>query len=306
MSLLVQLPLLFITMSVLVFFADKLVDAASKIAKGLGIGDAVIGLTLLAYGTSIPEFAVSTISSYKAHAGLSVANVIGSNIVNIAIVIGVVSLINPIIIRSDALWKRDGVFMLFATFVFVILAYFGGVSRIAGLLMLCAVVYYTVYLIRGEQKKKRKKQKVGIDKQFLIATGCIVGVFISGHYTVNLAINVAHLLGISEWIIGATIVSLGTSLPEIVVSIMAASKRKLSMSLGNIVGSNYFNLFLVIGAASVVRPIAIVFSEIAIDLLFLCIFTILFFIGLKKKRFGMLFGIIFLWIYLGYIAYLVL
>jgi cation:H+ antiporter len=306
MEIFINLLVLIASLGVLVFFGEKLVDAALRLAKAFGVSPAVIGLTVLAYGTSLPEFAVSSIAAVKQYSDLSVSNIIGSNIYNIAFILGVASNISFISIKESILARRDGLVMLLAAIVLCLLAYLGIIGRLTGMAMMGLIAFYTYSIIRydrahGTVDPDKNLSKV---KEIAVVAGLLAGVLISGNFTVDYAVKLARSAGVTEWLIGATIVAAGTSLPETVVSIIAARKGEFAVSIGNIVGSNIFNILWILGFASVLHPLTIDFSKIYTDLIFLMIITSFLYAGLRKGRLTKGEGMLYLALYLGYICYL--
>ncbi|MFH1786317.1 MAG: calcium/sodium antiporter [archaeon] len=307
MLVITQLAILFASMGVLVYFANKLIDSASRIARATGISEVIIGMTLVAYGTSLPEFAVSVMSSYKAHPVLSVANVVGSNICNMALIIGIIALIHPIRHRDETLWKKDGMFMLGGVTLLIIMSILGGIGRMVGAAMFAAVVLFNFYLIMGERSKKTATDgTVNVMREVGLTAVSISGVLMGANFTVNSAVNISTMLGTPEWLIGATIVAIGTSLPELTLGIMAAMKGRIMMSLGDIVGANYINILWGLGFASMVRPITIDFAAIWTDLVFLFVISLVFIRELKKMETTRRDGIMLLGLYAAFLIHLLI
>ncbi len=300
-----SLTILIFSLILLVVFSDRLIDASAKLAKALGISNAVIGLILLAYGTSLPEFSVSFISAIARHPQISVSNVIGSNIINIALIIGMTSLIKPFQVK---LAKRDGIVMIFSTLWLASLVYFSdGISRIAGLVMIFSIMGYTYYTLKYNRTNSTiKNSTISKPKESIIIALCLLVVVISGKLAVNSAVAVAKGLGVSEWLIGATIIAMGTSLPELVVSLSAAKKGFFSMSVGNIVGSNIFNILWVLGFSATLGSISLNVDMIKWDILFLMVVTFLFYFHILKTSISRIDGVVYLGLYVTYIAYLLI
>jgi cation:H+ antiporter len=307
MEILTNLIALIASLSVLVFLGERLVDASLRLARAFGVSSTVIGLTVLAYGTSLPEFAVSAIASVKQHSDLSVSNVIGSNIYNIAIVLGVASIISSVKIKDKILAKRDGMVMLISAFFLILLAYHGIIGRLTGIVMAGLIAFYTFSIVRHDRTHSGIESDKSLSKikETALVAVLLAGVLISGNFTVDYAVNLARSAGVTEWLIGATIVAAGTSLPETVVSIVAARKGEFEISVGNIAGSNIFNILWILGFASILNPLTIDFTQIYADLIFLILITLLFYIGLLKGRLTKGEGILYIAIYLGYIYYLI-
>ena len=302
----INLIALIASLGVLVFLGEKLINAALRLAKAFGVSPAVIGLTVLAYGTSLPEFAVSSIAAVKQYSDLSVSNIIGSNIYNIAFILGIASNISTISIKESILAKRDGLVMLLAAIILCLLAYIGTIGRLTGMAMTGLIAFYTYSIIRYDRVHSNIEPDKNLSKikEASVVAVLLAGVLISGNFTVDYAVKLAHAAGVTEWLIGATIVAAGTSLPETVVSIIAARKGEFAISIGNIVGSNIFNILWILGFASILHPLTINFSKIYTDLIFLMIITILFYAGMCKGRLTKGEGMLYLALYLGYIWYL--
>ncbi len=294
------------SLGVLVFLGEKLINTALRLAKAFGVSPAVIGLTVLAYGTSLPEFAVSSIAAVKQYSDLSVSNIIGSNIYNIAFILGVASIISSMSIKDHILAKRDGLVMLFAALILCLFAYIGVIGRLTGMAMVGLIAYYTYSIIKYDKvhSKVEPDKNLSKMKEAAVVALLLAGVLISGNFTVDYAVKLARSAGVTEWFIGATIVAAGTSLPETVVSIIAARKGEYAVSIGNIVGSNIFNILWILGFASILNPLTIDFNKIYTDLIFLVIITILLYAGLRKGRLAKREGMLYIALYLGYIYYL--
>lgn len=307
MDTIISLVKLVASLSTLVFLGDRLIDSSSRLARAFGISSAVIGLTVLAYGTSLPEFSVSSIAALKHHGGISVANVIGSNIYNVAIVLGIASILSPVIIKDDILAKRDGIIMLLATAFLAFLAYLGGIGRLTGIAMVGIIMIYTYRILRYDRINNGIDPDNGISriKEMALAALLLAGVLVSGNFTVDSAIELAASAGVTEWVIGATIVAAGTSLPETVVSIIAARKGEIGMSVGNIVGSNIFNILWILGFSSTLYPLKIEFDAIIIDLTVMGLLSIMLYIGLARRRLTKAEGVLYIAIYLFYVLHLV-
>jgi cation:H+ antiporter len=307
-NLLVQSGILVLSLAGLIIFAEKLIDASAKLAKAFGITEAVIGLTLLAYGTSLPEFAVSSISSLESHPELSISNILGSNIFNIAFIIGLAAFMRSFSIKEAHLTGRDNYIMVaVALLLTALLFFFGGISRTAGFIMVLLILGYTYYLLKHDRSSNQLKKDETISKlrETGIVLACLLIVIISGKFTVDSAVAVAKGLGVSEWLIGATIIAAGTSLPELAVSITAAKKGFFGMSVGNIVGSNIFNILWILGFAAALNPLYLDFELIKLDSAFLLAVTFFLSYHLIKTKISRNEGILYMTMYLGYIAYLV-
>lgn len=306
-DLLIQFLILVLSLAAMITFSEKLIDSSAKLAHAFGISDVVIGLTLLAYGTSLPELTVSSISSIGSHPEISVSNIIGSNIANIALIIGLAAFIRPFSIKGTNLAETDILVMIVSTVALVLLFFIsGGISKIFGALMILSVVTYTYYTLKNDRtvNKSRKDRSISKLKETgIVLTGLLI-VVVSGKFAVNSAIVIAEELEVTEWMIGATIVAFGTSLPELAVSITAAKKGFFGMSIGNIVGSNIFNILWVLGFAASLNSLTLDFNMITIDSIFLLVVTLLFAYHLNGSKVSRSSGIIYISIYSGYIYYL--
>jgi len=246
--------------------ARLLVDSAVRLARRAGLSELVIGLTVVAVGTSTPELAVSLDAAFKGFGDIAVSNVLGSNIYNLAFILGVVSLFRAIPVESS-LVRRDGVALLASTAVGAAVLLDRTVGRLDGAVLAGLLVAYTVYLLwRGGSSSNDEPPDVtralperlsvpGRDIGLLVAG--LVLVLVSGDLLIGAASTLARGAGISEWVIGGTIVAAGTSTPEFAVSLVAVRRGSLGVSVGNIVGSNIFNLLGVLGLAALVRPLSV-------------------------------------------------
>lgn len=308
--------------------AGWLVDGSSSIAKRLGISNLVIGLTLVAFGTSAPELAVNIASAIKGTSEIALGNVIGSNIANILLILGICALIRPLLVQKSTTWKEIPLSLLAAVVVglmvndvFIDKAGASFLSRIDGLILLCFFVifmYYTFGIAKTKEKnvleqEKQEVQFVPLPKAILMTTGGLITLIIGGYWTVEGAVWLARAIGLSEVFIGLTIVAVGTSLPELATTTVAALRKNFDIAIGNIVGSNIFNIFLVLGVSSVIRPLApptafnfdVGMAALASLILF---FATAF--SFQRTLFGRRYeipraqGLFFLLIYAGYIAYL--
>ena len=305
--------------------ADFFVEGSSSVAKRLHVPAIIIGLTIVAMGTSLPETAVSVSASITGKNELAVSNVVGSNIFNLMVVIGVCAMIATVNVAEETI-KRDipislvcaGLLLLLGTIGLgdkegMILGHFDGV------IFLCAYAVYIFHLIKTALKASKEDGKVEIEggsdediklvsvpMSILFIVGGAIAIAIGGDMTVDAASRIAGDLGMSQTLIGLTIVSIGTSLPELVTSIVAARKNEVGMALGNAIGSNVFNIFMVLGIASAISPITIV-AENIIDLCVLIVFTVCvwIFAGTKRKI-GRMEGLCMVAFYAAYVVYIII
>ena len=306
----------------LVAGAEVLVRGAAKLAAQFGIPPLVIGLTVVAFGTSAPETAVSVQSALNGSGDLAIGNVVGSNIANVLLILGVTALVAPLVV-SRQLIRLDVPIMIGASLVTFGLAWDGELSRFDGALLFAGVMAYTGFLIYSA-----RKDKGGDDDEFakefglneapkpyawainlgLIIAGLVLLV-VGSNFLVEGAVTLARALGISELVIGLTVVAVGTSLPELATSILAAIKGERDIAVGNIVGSNIFNLLCVLGLASMVAPAAIAVSPNALAFDFPVMIAVaiaclpIFFSGYRINRWE---GLLFLGYYVAYTLYLVM
>lgn len=291
--------------------ADWFVDGCSHFASTLGVSQMVIGLTIVAMGTSMPEAAVSITASIKNTADIAVGNIIGSNILNILIILGLTSLLIPIKVE-DAFRQKDIPIMGAVTIVLLITGMTGNtISRIEGILFLIIFTGYMSYLFKTAQSDRRQNEEKAITWKSVIQDLLVIGlgggvVVLGSNITVDAATEIAKMIGMSEKFIGLTIVALGTSLPELVTSLTAAHKGNADMAIGNIVGSNIFNILFVLGISSVVVPVLFP-QTFLIDGIIAIIAVLIFWIyAVLFKRLDRKSGIIMLITYAGYFAYLVI
>jgi cation:H+ antiporter len=302
--------------ALIIFSANWLVEGASSIAKTYGLSDLVIGLTIVAFGTSAPELTVNLFSALQGSTDIAIGNVLGSNIANIFLIAGISALIYPLTIQKNTTWKEIPLSLL-AAIVLGILAndtIIDGsqdgsfVSRIDGLILLSFFVIFMVYTMEiaiNQVSQEDDVQRLPLWKSIILVLAGLAGLYFGGKYLVEGAVNIAQQLGMSEKLIGLTIVAVGTSLPEMATSIVAAYRKKTDIAIGNIVGSNIFNIFFILGITSVIKPLPFAPSinfDIGVTILasFLLFATT---ITLGKKRVDRAEGALFILIYIGYIIY---
>jgi cation:H+ antiporter len=238
--------------------ADTLVDSASRIAAKYGISDLVIGLTVVAFGTSAPEFAVTINAALKGQADISVGNIVGSNIFNLGFILGSVAIVKTIS-ASKKLVYRDGVFMIAITFLLLFFFYDNELQRYEGIILMVMLASYLIFLF--VKKENIDDEEINHDtatwKDNLILPISIATVVMGGHFLVESASFLAKSAGISQWVIAVTIVAAGTSAPEMATSLSAVIKGKHGMSAGNLIGSDLFNIMGVMGLAGAINPMKI-------------------------------------------------
>ncbi len=314
---LLNLIFLILGLTLLVKGSDWFVDGSSNVAKACKIPSLIIGLTIVAFGTSAPEAAVSITASLQNSSGVALGNVIGSNIFNLLMVIGISSCVRRLNVDKDII-RRDYPFNILVTFVIVFMVLDvlidGGrimlVSRTDGLLLLSFFAIYMYYLIAGAVSQRQSMEfeeptrSIGMSFLFLIiGLACIIA---GGQLTVDGACGVARAFGVSENMIALTIVAVGTSLPELVTSVAAIRKGENDIAVGNVVGSNVFNLLFILGMSAVVKPLT-TDMDIFIDSFILLAVTFLVYgFILKNKSTGAKSGSLMIFIYIAYAVYVVI
>ena len=309
----------------LYYGAEWLVKGSSSLARGLGVTPLVIGLTVVAFGTSAPELVVSVLSSFQGKSMIAVGNVVGSNICNIALVLGLAAVFQPVGCHRSVV-RRDIPIMLGISLYLLVVSMNSYIGRIEGITLFGGIILYTIFNYRvavrgtdaqleGAASPDTEIEKIGLvptrGKQILLILVGISGVIIGAQVVVNSAVQIMTMLGVSEKFIGLTIVAFGTSLPELATSVVAAMRKEMDISLGNLVGSNVFNILSVIGAAAMVRPVVIpggfFESGLYIDYIVMMAVSILLWVMVRKNlKVTRGTGLTLLACYLGYIVYLII
>lgn len=305
-----QVIQMIIGFTMLIFGANFFVDGSVSIARKLKIPSMVIGLTLVAFGTSAPEAAVSIQSALSGQSGITYGNVVGSNLFNLLLILGITALIKPVAIHISSL-KKEIPFMVLVTSIALFLAYEGGglfgYTRYDGivlLLLFSMYLYSMISMIQQDHEEMallEKQRKTGVAVIFTF--GGLFLIILGANLSVRGAVGIATAIGISETVVGLTIVAAGTSLPELLTSIVAARKGESDIAIGNIVGSNIFNLLFVLGASAGLSGFQLAGNAIN-DMLLLLAFTILSFILMRTGReITRIEGVIFLLCYGGYVTF---
>ena len=297
--------------------ADFFVDGSASVAKRLRVPSIIIGMTVVAMGTSLPECAVSVTASITNNNSLAVSNAVGSNIFNLMVVCGVCALFTPLAVQRDTL-KRDLPFSIIVAGLLLVLGYFGmTLGRVDGIILLVVFVVFLVIMVKSALKARRdgditaaeqEDQEIADEVEILPVWKCIVfivvgaiGIALGGDAVVNGASVIAAEFGLSQTLIGLTIVALGTSLPELVTSIVAARKNEVDMALGNVIGSNIFNILFVLGIAAAIQFI----RENIIDIILLIFMSLeVWFFAQSKKKLTRGEGIVMLLVYAVYMVYI--
>lgn len=309
--------LLVLGLVLLVFGADLMVKGAARLAGNFGVPALVIGLTVVAFGTSAPELAVSVKAAYSGQAELAIANVVGSNIFNILLILGLSAIIAPLMI-SRQLIRQDVPIMVGVSLVAAAMALNGNIDRLEALALTIGLLIYTAFLFyqgrkqgmdtSDEEVEAMLKVKTPAWQNLLLVAGGLVLLVLGARWLVQSAVEIATMFGVSEAVIGLTIVAAGTSLPEVVTSVVATMRGERDIAVGNVVGSNIFNILSVLGLSGLVSPIPLLAGEqlVQLDLpvmlgaAILCV--PLFFTGAILDRIE---GSIFLALYVAYVWYLV-
>lgn len=288
--------------------ADFFVDGSSSVARLLKVPSLIIGLTIVAMGTSAPEASVSITAALKHSSGLSVGNIVGSNMFNLLVVIGVSALISPFITDRQIV-KRDlpvNAAMIAALAVFCA---DGKIGRIEGAVLLSGMIIYILVLIRNALKNREEGEDIKTltpIMSILYITGGIIGIILGGNVVVDSATDIAKHFGLSDTIIGLTIVAVGTSLPELVTSVVAAKKGESALSLGNAVGSCMFNVLFILGASSIITPQTITADIMINCVILLFVSVLLWIIGKSRERVTRLEGLVCVLLYIAYTIYLIM
>lgn len=309
--------LLIVGFVALIFGATSLVDAASSLAAKMGIPNIVIGLTIVAFGTSAPELVVNIFAAVSGNSEMVLGNVLGSNIFNVLVILGISALIFPLTLKTNTTWIEIPLSLMAAVCVLVVGAdtFLDGsginiISRSDGITLLLFFIIFLAYNLSvsksGAQEENFETKDYSILKSVLFIILGFAGLTIGGKLIVDSAVTIAEVIGMSERVIGLTVVSVGTSLPELATCVIAVRKKNVDIAIGNVVGSNIFNIFLVLGVSTTVAPIPLsdnAFFDIFVNigaglLLFIFIFT-----G-KGRKIDRWEGFILLGLYIAYLMYL--
>lgn len=298
--------------------ADLFVEGSSSIAKKLKVPSIVIGLTIVAIGTSLPEAAVSITASVTNNNALAISNVLGSNIFNLMVVIGVCAILTPVAVQKDVV-RRDLPFSVICALLLLVLGYMGSMSlgRVDGIILLLLYIAFLGFMIYTAMKARKAGNEnssevvaeaeeikiMSVPKSILFIIIGAVGIMIGGDVVVDSAVNIATSFGMSQTLVGLTIVALGTSLPELVTSVVAAKKKEVDMALGNAIGSNVANILMILGIASSISPIPFHMEDL-IDICVLVAFSLLIWLfAWTKKRIDKGEGLVMVVLYVIYVVY---
>lgn len=317
MSIFISILLLIVGLALLIKGADWLVGGASSIAASFGVAPIVIGLTIVAFGTSMPELVVNLLSAYRGSTDLAIANIVGSNIANILLILGCASVVYPLSIKRNTTWKEIPFSLLAMLMVLVLTSdiFLTGASanvldRIDGLVLLAFFIiflYYTFGISKAVGEGETTEKMSLARAAGLVALG-ITGLVVGGKLTVDSAITLAQLAGISERVIGLSVVAIGTSLPELITSVMAAYRRHVDIAIGNVVGSNIFNVFWILGLSGTLQALPLSDGSLT-DIFFALAASLFLFIAMfvgKKHTLERWQGAMMLTVYAGYLGWLVI
>ena len=308
---------LVIGFALLVKCADLFVDGASSLAKKLNIPAFVIGLTIVAFGTSAPELAVSITAAMKGSNDIAIGNVVGSNIFNTLVVLGASAAITPIAVDKGMI-KRDYPLSIFAAVLLGVLAMDTvlfkasemSLGRLDGIILLIAFAGFMVMTVKagleGREEEEEDSEVMPLMKSLLVIVIGLVGIVVGGDLSVEGAKDIARFFGLSEAIIGLTIVALGTSLPELVTSIVAAKKGESDIAVGNVIGSNVFNVFLILGVSSTILPMNVSGTYLYDIGMLIGVMVLTYLPIAKTKKVSRVMGIVMVLVYAAYTVYLIM
>ena len=294
-----------VAMSALIYGADFIIKESEKIAFHFNISHFVIGATLVAFGTSLPEMAASMMASYAQKSDMAVANVVGSVVFNISLVLGVVFFIAKSMNPQRDLFAKDSAWVVVPPVIFFMMIQDGEISRFDGVLYLLLMVAYLIFLFTSSKESLEDELDDDLEKEsfkwgatiLLLVVGFVLTIG-GAHFVVESGTNIAREFGVSEWIIGLFLISLGTSLPELMVSVVSVKKGNAEMSIGNIIGSNVANFSMVLGASSLINPLHVDLSSTSYDILIMAAASVTLLFVIANKLYNKA-GAVFLLIILG-------
>jgi len=311
--------LFFIGLIILIKGADLMVTGASSIAKKMNVSNLVIGLTIVAFGTSAPEMFVNVFASTQGSPEIAIGNIIGSNIANILLILGVSAIIYPLAVQSTTVWKEIP-FSLLAALVLGILANDhlidqkenSELTRSDGLILLGFFIIFIYYIFsiarKSENATKEEISQLSNFKSVVYIILGLTGLVLGGTWIIDGAVEIASQFGVSEYLIGLTVIAVGTSLPELATSAVAAYKKDTDIAIGNVIGSNIFNIFWILGVSALIKPLPFKpsgNSDIAMAVFSSLLLFAILFIG-KKNVMEKWQGVLFLMLYVGYIVFLIM
>ncbi len=311
-----EIILMIVGLIILVKGADWLVMGASSIARKKQISNMVIGLTIVSFGTSLPELVINLVSSFNGNTEIAIGNVVGSNIANILLILGVSAIVYPLTIQRTTIVSEIP-FSIVAALLVGFLANASlfseprmEISSIDGFILIFFFVLFLIYIFKISKEEiavVSDNKVLNSKKSTLMIIGGLIGLIVGGKFTVDGAVYLAGFFGMSESFVGLTIVAIGTSLPELFTSAVAAYRREVDIAVGNVIGSNIFNIFWILGLSAIIKPLPFQTTG-NIDILMIIFSSILIIVVLplgRKGRIERWHGLVFLFCYIGYIIYLV-
>lgn len=311
MEVVVQMILLVIGFVLLVKGADWFVEGASRVAERFGIPQLVIGLTIVAMGTSLPEAAVSVSAALKGSAEITIGNILGSNILNVLLILGLTAVITPVAVQKSTI-KYEIPYVVVVSALLMGIGYADGVvGRLDGVILWILFIMYLLYLLKMAKSGADVIEEIPGDgkpmpvwKMLVMIVAGAAMIVLGSNLAVDAASGLARIFGMSERLIGLTIVAFGTSLPELVTSVTAAIKGKADIAVGNIVGSNIFNILFVVGTSALITPVVYASSFLVDSIAAIAVGIILWLLVFRKQKLDRLGGVILLVCYAGYFVYL--
>lgn len=298
--------------------ADFFVEGSSAVAKKLHVPSMIIGLTIVAMGTSLPECAVSITASVTNNNALAVSNVVGSNIFNLMVVCGASALFMPLVVKENTL-KKEFPFSILVGALLLLFGYFGmSLDRVDGCILAVLFIGFLCWMIRSALEARANGEYMEIEDEaeaerlrdlsgfrcFLYIVCGMIAIALGGDLVVDSASEIAASFGLSQNLIGLTIVAMGTSLPELVTSVVAARKKEVDMALGNVIGSNIFNILLVLGVSATISPMTFIMENVIDTIILIVLSLIVWGFAWSRKRIGRMEGLIMLFVYAGYTVYI--
>lgn len=310
---LVHVGVLLLGLVILYFGAEWLIKGASSLAVGFGIPPLVVGLTVVALGTSLPEFMTNFIAALGGNDGLALGNIIGSNIANVGLILGTSAVLVPLAVAPSTL-KREYPIMLGVLIVFYLVALNGVIGRYDGMILIAGLVGFLGYLLRDVRRRGVGAGDVMASpeltmpgwKKALLLIGGIIGLALGANLMVTSAVAIADFFGIDPVIVGLTVVAVGTSLPELAASLVGVFRNETDLAVGNVIGSNLLNVLFVVGTVSFVRPLHVDAASLAIHFPVMIGFGLLILLAWFQHRLNRWHGMLMLVAFFGYMAYLVL
>jgi cation:H+ antiporter len=309
---LLDFGLLALGLVVLYFGAEWLIRGASSIALGLGLRPLIVGLTVVALGTSLPEFVTNVLAALRRADDLAIGNILGSNIANIGLILGVAAVLMPLTVASSTL-RREFPIMLGVQIAFYLLALDGVISRLDGGLLLAALAAFIGYLIRDARRRGMGPDDVvaapelalPANKKAMLLAGGMVGLALGAHLMVGAAVNIAETFGVSPIVIGLTVVAIGTSLPELAATVVGVMRKETDLAVGNVIGSNLLNVLFVVGLVALLSPLRVDGEALQIHFPVMIGFCLLLLLAWRREALTRWHGILLLVAFAGFNAFVV-